>query len=60
MSYGFSTGRVETSPVQNDSGSVSVAILDHCAGLRPAVLRHPCAASQPEPGERVLRQCIWV
>jgi hypothetical protein len=32
MSNSFSTGRVETSPVQNDSGSVSVAILDHSAG----------------------------
>ncbi len=32
MSNSFSTGRVETSPGQNDSGSVSVAILDHCAG----------------------------
>jgi hypothetical protein len=31
MSYSFNTGRVETSPVQNDSGSVSVAILDHSA-----------------------------
>ena len=29
MSYSVSTGRVETSPVQNDSGSISVAILDH-------------------------------
>ena len=33
MSYSFNTGRVETSPVQNDSGSVSVAILGHSAGL---------------------------
>ena len=32
MSNSFSTGRVETSPVQNDSGSISVAILDHSAG----------------------------
>ncbi len=32
MSNSFSTGRVETSPVQNDSGSVSVAILEHSAG----------------------------
>jgi hypothetical protein len=32
MSNSVSTGRVETSPVQNDSGSVSVAILDHSAG----------------------------
>ncbi len=31
MSYSFNTGRVETSPVQNDSGSVSVAILHHSA-----------------------------
>ena len=29
MSYSVSTGRVDTSPVQNDSGSISVAILDH-------------------------------
>ena len=32
MSNSFSTGRVETSPVQNDSRSVSVAIRDHSAG----------------------------
>jgi hypothetical protein len=33
MSYSVSTGRVETSPVQNDSGSVSVAIFDDSAGF---------------------------
>ena len=32
MSNSFSTGRVETRPVQNDSGSISITILDHSAG----------------------------
>ena len=33
MSYGVSSGRVETSPGQNDSGSVSVAVADQPAGV---------------------------